>query len=243
MKLNVRNEVGEPPGGRLVGLFCPVRRSLHPAGKDGPYRLLSWETCCLLRSLMKRMKVRLKREGAGLRETSWTNVVMIKEVMREVRSENRLWEDVSWDAHLTSSLFLLTLFPSLITEKNGFPLDGIAQQEKSHCQLPWEPKKRGSRLPSTPVQPLVVPCHPHSSLLHSHRSPSASLPDLKPHTFISFLHVLVFTLQVPSMASERKHLFVKETYISTQQTKKLKQLYSTVSSQLPTSFPGPKIIN
>lgn len=162
------------------------------------------------------MKCRLKREGARHRETSWTNVVTLKEVMREVRSENRLWGDVSWDAQLTSSLFLLTLSPSLTTEKNGFSLLGMAQQEKNRCQLPWEPKKRGSRLPSTPVQPLVGPCHPHSSLLHPRRSPSVPLPDLKPHTFISFLHFLVFTLQVPSLASERKHLFVKEPYISTQ---------------------------
>lgn len=41
VKLEVRNEAEAPPGGRQVGLFCSVRRSLHAAGRDSPYRLLS----------------------------------------------------------------------------------------------------------------------------------------------------------------------------------------------------------
>lgn len=53
-------------------------------------------------------------------------MVIIEQVMQEVRSENRLGNAVSWDAHLTSSLFLFILFPSLTREENGFPLHGIA---------------------------------------------------------------------------------------------------------------------
>ena len=66
---------------------------------------------------------------------------------------------------------------------------------------------------------------------------------LKPQTFISFPPVLVFTLWLHQLTSERKHLFVKEPYICLLQTKEFKQLYSAVSSQLPISFSGQKKIN
>lgn len=143
--------------------------------------------------------------------------------MREVRSENRLGNDVFWDAHLTSSLFLLILCPSLTREKNGFPLHGIAWQEKNLCQLPWEPKKRGSRLLSTPTHAA-----PGGSL-SSPQQPAPPLPlSICPTPWPEATHIYSFSssfsFHTPGSINGfwRKHLFVKESYISTQQTKKLK---------------------